>query len=82
MIKFKMWKKKNEDYTKSTCTSSIHDKTPVKFQKVLFVCIVVLQPCHPFWSCRVWSVYLTTLLLGGLSPLNGTQCSAHSFARN
>ena len=39
----------------------------------LFVCVEVLRPSQPMQSCtcRVWSVYLTTLLLGRLSPLSG-----------
>ena len=28
-------------------------------------------PVNPMGSCRAWSVYLTTRLLGRLSPLNG-----------
>ena len=28
-------------------------------------------PVNPMGSCRVWSVYLTTRLLGRLSPLSG-----------
>ena len=28
-------------------------------------------PVNPMWSCRAWSVYLTTRLLGRLSPLSG-----------
>ena len=28
-------------------------------------------PVNPMWSCRDWSVYLTTHLLGRLSPLSG-----------
>ena len=39
-------------------------------------------PVNPKGSCRVWSVYLTTRLLGRLSPLSVNQSRAHSFARN
>ena len=39
-------------------------------------------PVNPMGSCRVRSVYLTTRLLGRLSPLSGYQYCAHSFARN
>ena len=38
------------------------------------VCIVFglfYGPVNPMGSCRVWSVYLTILLLGRLSPLSG-----------
>ena len=28
-------------------------------------------PVNPMGSCRAWSVYLTTRLLGRLSPLSG-----------
>ena len=38
------------------------------------VCLFVLRfygPVNPMWSCRARSVYLTTRLLGNLSPLSG-----------
>ena len=37
------------------------------------ICLFVLRfygPVTPIGSCRVWSIYLTTLLLGRLSPLS------------
>ena len=37
-------------------------------------CLFVLRfygPVNPMGSCRAWSVYLTTRLLGRLSPLSG-----------
>ena len=40
----------------------------------LFVCLFVLRfygPVNPMGSCRARSVYLTTCLLGRLSPLSG-----------
>ena len=40
----------------------------------LFVCLFVLRfygPVNPMGSCRARSVYLTTRLLGRLSPLSG-----------
>ena len=40
----------------------------------LFVCLFVLMfygPVNPMESCRTRSVYLTTRLLGRLSPLSG-----------
>ena len=43
-------------------------------QLVAFVCLYVLRfygPVNPMGSCRVQSVYLTTGLLGRLSPLSG-----------
>ena len=42
------------------------------------------SPVNPMGSCRVQSVFLTTCLLGRLSPLRGlfNQYCAHSFARN
>ena len=50
------------------------------------VCLFVLRfygPVNPMGSCRAWSVYLTTLLQGRLSPLSRfNQYCAHSFARN
>ena len=42
--------------------------------KYLFVCLFVLRfygPVNPLGSCRARSVYLTTRLLGRLSPLSG-----------
>ena len=36
-----------------------------------FVCVEVLWPSQPNGLCRAWSVYLTTLLLGRLSPPSG-----------
>ena len=36
-----------------------------------FVCVEVYGPVNPMGSCRAWSVYLTTCLLGRLSPLSG-----------
>ena len=38
------------------------------------VCLFVLRfydPVNPMGSCRAWSVYLTTRLLGRLGPLSG-----------
>ena len=43
-------------------------------QTYLFVCLLMLRfqgPVNPMGSCCVLSVYLTTLLLGRLSPLSG-----------
>ena len=37
----------------------------------LFVCVEVLRPSQPTGGMSSWSVYLTTLLLGRLSPLCG-----------
>ena len=40
-------------------------------------------PVNPMGSCQAWSLYLTTLLLGRLSPLSPlNQYCAHSSARN
>ena len=39
----------------------------------IWVCLFVLWfycPVNPMGSCRVWSVYLTTRLLGRLRPLS------------
>ena len=39
------------------------------------VCLFLLRfygPVNPMWSCRARSVYLTTHLLGRLSPLSGS----------
>ena len=40
------------------------------------------RPANPMGSCRAQSVYLTTILLGRLSPLAFNQYCAHSFASN
>ena len=37
----------------------------------MFVCVEVLRPSQPNGSCRARSVYLTTRLLGRLSPQSG-----------
>ena len=37
----------------------------------LFVCVEILLPSQPNGVCRAQSVYLTTRLLGRLSPLSG-----------
>ena len=37
----------------------------------LFVCVEFYGPVNPIRSCRARSVYLTTRLLGRLSPLSG-----------
>ena len=40
----------------------------------IYVCLFVLRfygPVNPMGSCRAWSVYLITRLLGRLSPLSG-----------
>ena len=40
----------------------------------VYVCLFVLRfygPVNPMGSCRARSVYLTTCLLGRLSPLSG-----------
>ena len=44
------------------------------FKKVYLMILFVLRfygPVNPIGSCRAWSVYLTTRLLGRLSPLSG-----------
>ena len=57
---------------------------PKKFgSKVYDFCLFVCVEVNPLGSCRARSVYLTTRLLGRLSPLSGyNQYCAHSFARN
>ena len=48
------------------------EKTPIRL--LLFFCLFVLRfygPVNPMGSCRARSVYLTTRLLGRLSPLSG-----------
>ena len=39
-------------------------------------------PVNPTGSCRAWSVYLTSLLLGRLIPLSGLYIMHIFFARN
>ena len=43
----------------------------VEVMVIVFVCVAVLWPSQPNGSCRARSVYLTTRLLGRLSPLSG-----------
>ena len=67
-------------YVDLICNFSLSLKTP-KWQRIrdlsdasFCVCLFVLQfygPVNPMESCRAWSVYLTTHLLGRLSPLSG-----------
>ena len=57
-------------------TSYSDDSSQVSGQLVfcfrsLFVYVEVLRPSQPNGSCRARSVYLTTRLLGRLSPLSG-----------
>ena len=49
--------------------------------KVLLV-LRFYNPVNQMGSCRAWSTYLTTRLLGRLSPLSDKQYCAHSFTRN
>ena len=45
-----------------------------EFRPLMLVCLFVLRfygPVNPVGSCRVRSVYLTTCLLGRISPLSG-----------
>ena len=42
----------------------------VLLMNILFV-LRFYGPVNPMGSCRAWSVYLTTRLLGRLSPLSG-----------
>ena len=54
--------------------SSFHSPIyPSKLLPSVFVLFVLrfYSPVNPKGSCRAWSVYLTTLLLGRLSPLSG-----------
>ena len=39
-------------------------------------------PVNILGSCQALSVYLTTLILGRLSPISVNQYCAHSFNRN
>ena len=46
----------------------------VQFSSKIYVCLFVLRfygPVNPVGSCRARSVYLTTRLLGRLSPPSG-----------
>ena len=48
----------------------------------LFVCVEVLWPSQPNGVMSSVVSYLTTLLLGRLSPLSVNQYRAHSMARS
>ena len=46
---------------------------PAFYNRIAIVCLFVLRfycPVNPMGACRAWSVYLTTRLLGRLSPLS------------
>ena len=48
--------------------------TCMLIKNLMMICLFVLRfygPVNPMGSCRAWSVYLTTRLLGRLSPLSG-----------
>ena len=52
--------------------STLNIGTPKAPDKGLFeVYVRFYSPVNPIGSCEAWSVYLTTHLLGRLSPLNG-----------
>ena len=60
-------KKKKFKMSSATLFEPCHEKTSL-------VCLFVLRfygPVNPIGSCRARSVYLTTRLLGRLSPLSG-----------
>ena len=48
-------------------------------QKTKWFCVEVLRPSNPMGSCRARSVYLTTRLLGRLSPLSSSPVSCTFF---
>ena len=53
----------------------LYSKTPEMVMGInaVYVNLFVLRfygPVNPMGSCRAWSVYLTTCLLGRLSPLS------------
>ena len=59
---------------------------PQKCTLLVFIriCLFVLRfygPISLMGSFRAWLVYLTTLILGRLSPLTVNQYCAHSFDR-
>ena len=54
---------------KKICGNPAYQELSFK-NKVLFV-LIFYGPVNPVGSCRARSVYLTTCLLGRLSPLSG-----------
>ena len=64
--KYFLWKIKKKIFQHVVCCRLI-----VTLKVKTFVCVEVLRPVNPMGSCRARSVYLTTRLLGRLSPLSG-----------
>ena len=65
--------KRNNSWTKSVRVVFLVPDIPTKCTQQpdsLFV-LRFYGPVNPMGSCRAWSVYLTTRLLGRLSPLSG-----------
>ena len=52
-------------------TSGIWRRERMTIGNCLFVCVEDFWPSQTTGSCRAPSVYVTTLLLGRLSPING-----------
>ena len=68
--------KKNNNILTSAITLTKYLNHTVRTYRSYYtnVCLFVLRfygPVNPMGSCRAWSVYLTTRLLGRLSPLSG-----------
>ena len=67
--------KNNKSVINLSSAESVHSMVSVNQLGLLsfFKCLFVLRfygPVNPMGSCRAWSVYLTTRLLGRLSPLS------------
>ena len=43
---------------------------PMKLVRDILFVLKIYGPVNPMGSCRAWSVYLTTRLLGRFSPLS------------
>ena len=73
-------------YVCSNCYGGEHGLNtaqPIRnFQWQFLFVLRFYGPVNPMGSCRARSIYLTTRLLGRLSPLSVSQYCAHSFARN
>ena len=56
----------------------------ISVKEEFLICLFLLRfygPVNPVGSCREWSVYLTTLLLGRLSPLSCEQVLCTFFCQ-
>ena len=69
-----IWVQQDKGYLSMKIYEPVHSKTNNKTSVTSVTFLFVLRfygPVNPMGSCRARSVYLTTRLLGRLSPLSG-----------